>query len=134
MDVTDCVSSSSSMEYYENRLSTFDAYPKQMLPNWFQLAKAGLHYTGKSDICQCFRCLIKLSSWERDDDAIKEKIGGGNAGDGGQRQKRTAALEEGATEDGRMGGWRWRRMAAAKGGDSGGRQRQRVAAAEGCGR
>ena len=47
MDVTDCVSSSSSMEYYENRLRTFDTYPKQLLPDKFQLARAGLYYTGK---------------------------------------------------------------------------------------
>lgn len=72
MDVADCTSSNISMEYYENRLKTFDTYPKQMLPDKFQLARAGLYYTGKSDVCQCFRCLVKLSSWEREDDAIKE--------------------------------------------------------------
>ena len=72
MDVTDCVSSRGSMEYYENRLRTFDTYPKQMLPDKIQLARAGLYYTGKSDVCQCFRCHLKLSAWERDDDAIKE--------------------------------------------------------------
>ena len=72
MDVTYCVSSRGSMEYYENRLRTFDTYPKQMLRDKFQLARAGLYYTGKSDICQCIRCHVKLSSWERDDDAIKE--------------------------------------------------------------
>ena len=47
MDVTDCVSSRGSMEYYENRLRTFDTYPKQMLPDKFQLARVGLFYTGK---------------------------------------------------------------------------------------
>ena len=31
MDVADCVSISASMEYYENRLGTFNTYPKQML-------------------------------------------------------------------------------------------------------
>ena len=72
MDVTDCVSSRGSMEYYENRLRTFDTYPKQMLPDKIQLARAGLYYTGKSDVCQCFRCHVKLSAWERDDNAIKE--------------------------------------------------------------
>ena len=46
--------------------------PKQMLPNKFQLARAGLYYTGKSDICQCFQWHVKLSSWERDDDPTKE--------------------------------------------------------------
>ena len=53
-------------------MRTFETYPKQMLPDKFQLAKAGLYYTGKSDICQCFQCHIKLSFWERDYDAIKE--------------------------------------------------------------
>ena len=72
MTVTDGVYSSGSMEYCENRLRTFDTYPKQMLLDKFQLARAGLYYTGKQDICQCFRCHVKLSSWERDDDAIKE--------------------------------------------------------------
>ena len=60
------------MEYYENRLKTFDTYPKQMLPDKIQLARAGLYYSGKSDMCQCFRFHVKLSAWERDDDAIKE--------------------------------------------------------------
>ena len=60
------------MEYYETRLKTFDTYPKQMLPDKIQLARAGLYYIGKSDVCQCFRCHVKLSAWERDDDAIKE--------------------------------------------------------------
>ena len=72
MNVMDCVSTKDNMEYYENRLKTFDTYPKQMLPDKIQLARAGLYYSGKSDMCQCFRCHVKLSSWERDDDAIKE--------------------------------------------------------------
>ena len=59
------------MECYENRLKTFDTYPKQMLPDKIQLAGAGLYYTGKSDVCQCFRCHVKLSAWERDDVAFK---------------------------------------------------------------
>ena len=44
----------SNLEYYENRLKTFDTYPKKMLLDKFQLARAGLYYTGKSDICQCY--------------------------------------------------------------------------------
>ena len=35
------------MEYYENRLRTFDTYPKQMLPDKFHLARAGLYDMGK---------------------------------------------------------------------------------------
>ena len=72
MNVTDCTSIRDSMEYYENRLKTFDTYPKQILRDKIQLARAGLYYTGKSDVCQCFRCHVKLSAWEQDVDAIKE--------------------------------------------------------------
>ena len=72
MNLMDCTATNVSMEYYENRLKTFDTYPKQMLPDKFQLARTGLYYTGKSDVCQCFRCHVKLSAWEREDDAIKE--------------------------------------------------------------
>ena len=63
MNVTDCVLSSGNMEYYENRLTTFDNYHEQMLLDKFELARSGLYYTGKSDICECFRCHVKLSSW-----------------------------------------------------------------------
>lgn len=73
MNVMDCTSSSVNMECFENRLNSFDTYPKQMLPDKYQLAQAGLYYTGKSDVCQCFSCNVKLSAWERDDDAIKEQ-------------------------------------------------------------
>ena len=43
-----------------------------MLPDKIQLARAGLYYTGKSDVCQCFLCHVKLNAWEPDDDAIKK--------------------------------------------------------------
>ena len=72
MNITDCASTKEHMEYYENRLKTFDTYPKQMLPDKIQLARAGLYYTGKSDVSQCFLCHVKLNALERDDDAIKE--------------------------------------------------------------
>ena len=60
------------MEYYENRLKMLDTYPTQMLLDKFHLATAGLYYTGKSDACQCFRCHVKLSAWEREDVVLKE--------------------------------------------------------------
>ena len=75
MDVTDCISNSvAKMEYYEARLKTFYVYPKQMLPDKFQLARAGLFYTGKSDICQCFRCNVKLCAWERNDEKMTKPL------------------------------------------------------------
>lgn len=60
------------MELYENRLKSFDAYPKQMLPDKFKLARAGLSYTGKSDMCHCSYCGVLLNQWNRDDDAMTE--------------------------------------------------------------
>lgn len=60
------------LEYYENRLKTFDTYPKQMKPDKYQLARAGLYYTGNGDIVICFRCGVKISSWERHDNAMLE--------------------------------------------------------------
>ena len=72
MNTMDCTSSTISMEYYENRLKTFDIYPKQMLPDKYQLARAGFTYTGKGDLCECFSCHVRLSAWDRDDDAMKE--------------------------------------------------------------
>ena len=50
MNVMDCVSTKDNMEYYENRLKTFDTYPKQMLPDKIQLDRAGLYYSGKSAV------------------------------------------------------------------------------------
>ena len=60
------------MQYYENRLKTYDTYPKQMLPDKYELASAGLYYIGESDVCECFSCHIKLNAWERGDNAMKE--------------------------------------------------------------
>lgn len=60
------------MEYYENRLRTFDTYPKQMIPDKYELAKAGLYYTGLSDRVTCFECAVKFKDWERNDDAMSE--------------------------------------------------------------
>lgn len=72
MNVTDCTPLNKNMEYYDNRLKTFETYPKQMLPDKYQLASAGLYYSGKADVCACFRCHVKLSAWERSDCALRE--------------------------------------------------------------
>jgi hypothetical protein len=75
MICTDSVCSvPSGMEYYENRLRTFETYPKQMLPDKYQLARVGFYYTKESDIVICFRCRVKVSSWERDDIAGVEHL------------------------------------------------------------
>ena len=60
------------MEYYENRLRTFDTYPPQMVPDKYELAKSGFYYTGLADKVICFRCDIKLKDWEKNDNAMNE--------------------------------------------------------------
>jgi hypothetical protein len=72
MNVTDCAHLNGSMKYYENRLKTFDSYPKQMLPHKYKLASAGLYNGGKSDVCECFRCPFKLSDWVRSNNPFRE--------------------------------------------------------------
>ncbi|XP_045205980.2 E3 ubiquitin-protein ligase XIAP-like [Mercenaria mercenaria] len=72
MNVLDCTPMNRNMEYYENRLKTFETYPKQMLPNKYELASAGLFYSGKSTYANVFRCHVKLSAWERSDCALRE--------------------------------------------------------------
>ena len=74
MNVMDCISTKDILEYYENRLKTFDTYQKQMLPDKMQLARAGLGYiiVENRTCANCFRCHVKFNAWERDDDAIKE--------------------------------------------------------------
>ena len=51
MNVIDRVSTKDNMEYYENRLKTFDTYPKQMLPDKIQLARAGLYIIVENLTC-----------------------------------------------------------------------------------
>lgn len=61
-----------AMICYEDRLITFEFWPKQLLPNKFNLAKAGFYYMGLRDECICFSCGIKLASWERDNVPFEE--------------------------------------------------------------
>ena len=60
------------MEYYDRRLETFNTYPKQLVPSKYELAQAGLYYTGKSDKVICFQCGVNLKDWKRDDNAMNE--------------------------------------------------------------
>jgi hypothetical protein len=47
------------MKYYENSLKTFETYPKQMLPDKYELKKAGLYCKRKLDMCE-FRMSFKI--------------------------------------------------------------------------
>jgi hypothetical protein len=63
-----------SIEYlfYEDRLGTFETWPKQMQQDKFSLAAAGLFYKNQNDLCECFACGVKLRQWELYDDALNE--------------------------------------------------------------
>lgn len=61
-----------NMIFFKQRLQTFDTWNEQLRPDKFSLAKAGLYYTGTSDIVYCFSCGVKLSRWESNHDALIE--------------------------------------------------------------
>ena len=63
-----------SMMFYEDRLITFEFWPKQLLPNKFNLAKAGFYYMGQRDECICFSCGQKLGGWERTNIPLDEHL------------------------------------------------------------
>lgn len=58
--------------FYENRLQTFLNWPRQISPDKFALAKAGLFYTGEGDIVKCFACGVRLHQWLAKDTALEE--------------------------------------------------------------
>jgi hypothetical protein len=58
--------------FYEVRLTTFNAWPKQIVPNKYSLAKAGLFYSGKSDKCICTFCNLRLAEWSTTDVPLDE--------------------------------------------------------------
>ena len=58
--------------FYEDRLKTFENWPKQMTPDKYSLARAGFYYTGEGDKVTCFACKLSLGHWERDDEALIE--------------------------------------------------------------
>ena len=58
--------------FYENRLKTFQNWPRQISPNKYDLAKAGLYYTGEGDIVKCFACGVRLHQWLAKDTALEE--------------------------------------------------------------
>jgi hypothetical protein len=55
------------MMMYEDRLQSFKQWPHQVLPNKYNLARAGFIYTGEGDIVRCFGCGIRVSQWEKND-------------------------------------------------------------------
>ena len=60
------------MMFYEDRLTTFERWSKQIQPDKYRLAKAGFYYTGEIDKVICFACGATLREWERTDDPWTE--------------------------------------------------------------
>ena len=55
--------------YNDDRISSFDAWSQQIIPNKHQFAKAGFFfYSGLGDKVVCFFCDLKLYNWEKTDD------------------------------------------------------------------
>ena len=57
---------------YQNRLKTFQKWPKQMRQNKYSLASSGLFYTNENDSCECFSCGVNLSQWGPTDIPLAE--------------------------------------------------------------
>ena len=60
------------MMFYEDRLTTFEHWSKQINPDKYRLAKAGFYYTGQADAVTCFSCNQTVSDWEPNDDPWNE--------------------------------------------------------------
>ncbi|XP_037048440.1 uncharacterized protein LOC119082886 [Bradysia coprophila] len=56
---------------YDNRLRSYDMGPQKLRPLAYKLAIAGLYYTGRTDIVQCFECHIRHMDWNSNDDPIQ---------------------------------------------------------------
>ena len=60
------------MSICEERLKTFEEWPKFMRPSSLELAKAGFYYTGMGDRVMCFSCKVLIKNWEPTDTAWGE--------------------------------------------------------------
>jgi len=72
MNTSDSRRDLTQYKYYEQRLKTYEDWPKQMIPDKYSLAKSGFIYTGQGDKLRCFQCGVGVNQWERTDDAWKE--------------------------------------------------------------
>ena len=68
MDIPGEISKYKAHLYYDDRISSFDAWSPQITPDKYQLAKAGFFYSGFGDKVVCFSCDLKLYNWEKTDD------------------------------------------------------------------
>ena len=69
-EAIDC--GNTNMMFYEDRLSTFENWSKQINPDKYRLAKAGFYYKGQVDVVTCFSCNITVNDWETNDNPWEE--------------------------------------------------------------
>ena len=60
------------MSLCEERLKTFENWPRYMKPGKKELAEAGFQYTGTGDRVICFCCKLVLKNWLPTDTPIQE--------------------------------------------------------------
>ena len=60
--------------FNEDRLGTFNTWPKQMMPDKYSLSEAGFYYSGWSDIAVCAFCNLRLSEWHAKDLPMNEHL------------------------------------------------------------
>ncbi len=60
------------MSVCQERLKTFEEWPKFMKPTALDLAKAGFYYTGMGDRVMCFSCKVVVKNWAPSDTAWGE--------------------------------------------------------------
>lgn len=73
MDIVDC-KTTNSYRFHEDRLNTFETWSSQIIPNKYQLCKAGFYYSGTGDRVICFSCKIELCKWQKTDDPWAEHL------------------------------------------------------------
>ncbi|XP_052812106.1 uncharacterized protein LOC128239484 isoform X1 [Mya arenaria] len=59
---------SESFRSFDSRLSSYRTWPTTTVQRPFQLAEAGLYYTGREDHVRCFACDGGLRRWDPEDD------------------------------------------------------------------
>ncbi len=60
------------MRYCANRYRTFEGWPKHLLPQPTNLARAGFCYTGRGDTVECYECKVRLNDWQPYDRPFSE--------------------------------------------------------------
>ncbi|XP_052812102.1 uncharacterized protein LOC128239482 isoform X2 [Mya arenaria] len=63
---------SESFRSFDSRLSSYRTWPTTTVQRPFQLAEAGLYYTGRDDHVRCFACDGGLRRWDPEDDPWTE--------------------------------------------------------------